>query len=386
MMLVLILYYHITANHRAPPKYWNTRTEASLIPPIVQPAYGKHHAFVVVEAKRECSKIFRNDQYGSYSTVMKSVLLDGSNTLFKAVTNSSLHLVFKNDPEDSPKVGSTLLVENFGMIDLQPAYPFKVRFVMLIHKMTWVTPPSISLNAEKDVCEVEKKKVLSYGKHYFTQQRFCQFAVDIVRKEGLMVPVVTTEYHPERKEFYRVISKSVSLSQYQDGKWIRKLKSKADWLSKIQKKMFRAQQDGKIKEERPLIQIYQFAKEGLMNYPPGVRNMFPNKSGTGYTTVTPMTRKRGGATLLPPSPIVSGSLCPGSPVSIMLLKKMERTKQRMNEASEEVRRRHFAKVNKAMAMKKDSGEDSGDFKESAKYAIAADTTATTDSEESVGSV
>jgi hypothetical protein len=176
-------------------------------------ATGDHACFVVVRSsvvERKYSEVVGNVE------VYKFVLMDGSGSLFKAVTNSCLA---RSLCKYNVKPGSSLVVYDYELIWMQGFHEHEFRFVMLINKCSWINGPIDSTDLGREVKSVPIT--------------LCLIAVDIVEKESIVVFTLPIDDHPERYVWGHRINKCCTLRQLADGGWIMEASTRNQWMAFI---------------------------------------------------------------------------------------------------------------------------------------------------------
>jgi hypothetical protein len=161
-------------------------------PPPVGPS------FMVVEAKMQ--RRMYSDNLKADVFVCKLVLMDGSGTLFKAATSSTMSRDL-NSNFLSP--GSLICVLKYDLLWLKSFATYEFRFVMLIKLMSSRSPP------------------LSHKEHSIVLKRA---EIELVDREGLVV--FTALVGSAGKERFHVVC---SWNQLLHGDWITEPSSICDW-------------------------------------------------------------------------------------------------------------------------------------------------------------
>jgi hypothetical protein len=191
-------------NHPRPKYEVNGEVEAT----------GDYACFVVVKSTMVERKYSR--EANTVVPVYKFVLMDGSGTLFKGVTNSCLS---SNLCSFSVKDGSSLIVYDYELVWMQAYREHEFRFVMLINKCTWKNRPEDCQDLGRPVKSIHID--------------LCLFSVDKVDKESIVVFTMPAVDHPERYVWNHLVSKSVTLGQMETGDWIKEPDTRIEWATFI---------------------------------------------------------------------------------------------------------------------------------------------------------
>jgi hypothetical protein len=171
---------------------------------------GDHPCFVVVSSSIVERKYAKDDN--SNVSVCKFVLMDGSGTLFKAVTNSSITCLCKY----TVKPGSSLIVYDYELVWMHGFHEYEFRFVMLLNKCTWREPPSGDNN---DLGRIVRS----------TKVKICRFAIEAAEKESIVVFTLPSDDHPERYCWDECVTKACTLGELENGDWIVEPAARCEW-------------------------------------------------------------------------------------------------------------------------------------------------------------
>ncbi len=176
--------------------------------PFVEELPKDHPTFTMISARTETRKYG-----GSEVVIIKYVLMDGSETLVKAATDSCLaKYMLSVDIE----VGSTIVVLDYYMVWMEGSHPLEWRSIMVLKKMTWRPPPM--------VLEVQDKT--QYPKY---NSCVCKSVVEAVEKECRIV-FTRRDFNVDgitsRNKYVIVRCPDEELK---NGDWIRDFDTKLDW-------------------------------------------------------------------------------------------------------------------------------------------------------------
>jgi hypothetical protein len=167
---------------------------------------GEFPCFIVVSSSKVERK-YTSDANGN-CTVYKFVLMDGSGSLFKAVTNSTLAGVLCNF---NVEPGCSLIVYDYELVWMHGFHEYEFRFVMLVNKCTWKNSPSNSQDLGRDVKCIDT--------------RICCSAIEAVEMEGIAVftlPIL----HRFGVEYFNA---ACNMGQLEDGDWIAEPCTRYQW-------------------------------------------------------------------------------------------------------------------------------------------------------------
>jgi hypothetical protein len=170
-------------------------------------ATGESPRFVVVRSRIE-TRNYCNDPKSAVE-LHRFVLMDGSETLFKAVTNSSLASELQSHHIHP---GSTLIVLDYYLVKMVCSINSEARFVMLINKMSWQNPPEIKMAIEKSLVEFK----ISLSKS----------TIDAVERQSIVLFTVLNSTSNVEST-----NKTCSFLQLQHGDWIVEPSTRCDWKS-----------------------------------------------------------------------------------------------------------------------------------------------------------
>ena len=173
--------------------------------------------------------------------VYQFVLMDGSNTLFKAVTNAGLSMMLQ---DDHPCVGSTVVVKNFAWIWKSSEDKTLFFGIMLIKGLGWNPPPVVKCEAKCESPVNKKPKIVAPV--YFpvspgpdpipesSTTRILAKTVHDVFKDGRIRFTKTMSDNKEEWRYNRVTQYPTSKRDLQKGEWIKRPLTRRHWVDFIE--------------------------------------------------------------------------------------------------------------------------------------------------------
>lgn len=173
------------------------------------------------------------------------VLMDGSNSLFKAVTNTGLSMMLQ---DDFPCVGSTVVVKNFAWIWKTSADKTLFFGIMLIKSLGWNPPPVVKAEASfeslHDSPPAKKPKIVvpvyfpvSPGPDPIPESsttRVLAKTVLDVFTDGRIRFTKTMVDNKDECRYNRATQYTASRSDIQKGEWIKRRLTRTHWVDFIE--------------------------------------------------------------------------------------------------------------------------------------------------------
>lgn len=195
--------------------------------------------FIVVELKKEAVSW---GKAGTPCCIYKMVLMDGSETCFKAVTNSSLAMLLHGE---NLCAGCTVVVKDFSWLWFQTERRVEWQGTMFIKNMGWNYPPGFAMAAKyftPPAKKVKRAPVIEYlmqasddgtaaevepSHKVFRAHRF---AIDKVIKRGVFLFTTVWIDKPERYIWNHQCSYEASQEHFENGDWIHSDHTRGDWI------------------------------------------------------------------------------------------------------------------------------------------------------------
>jgi hypothetical protein len=172
------------------------------------------------------------------------VLMDGSETCFKAVTNSGLAMLLHGG---GLCAGCTLVIKDFTWLWFDSGRHADWKAIMLIKNMGWNYPPGFNLESQHCTPPPAKKakqvsELIVQDDEDATQDednpshktfRGHRFCVDKVEKQGIFVFTHVLIHKPERYRWNHQCVYQVCGIALKEGDWIHLQETRCDWMDFI---------------------------------------------------------------------------------------------------------------------------------------------------------
>jgi len=207
---------------------------------------------VVIKAEKELRNFGKEPNLYS---VFKFHVMDGSETLIRAVTDTGLSKVVAQHSQ-SLLPGATLLLKDYQVLSMQSAGP-TWRKILVIKDMSWRVPPGYNLAPVRSgltpspqaIPPAKKKQKFDADADNVKTFRLSWRALHKVEREALVVFTVPLLDQPDIYIWNKMMNAEAKDSAFNNGDWIQDPISRRDWMEEFDPKKFVVNQEVNSDEE-----------------------------------------------------------------------------------------------------------------------------------------
>jgi len=208
---------------------------------LVETKYPEAPCFIVLRWKKE-SRCYGKTK--NPVVIYSMVLMDGSETVFKAVTNSGLSVLME---KHDLCVGCTVVVREYEWIWMSSPSAVEFHGVMFIKNMGWNYPPEFSLESFPPVMlsparprkkvKPDPKDTIVRNSCYPRNIRMYQEVLNVCEKSAQLQFTYVMPHCPPKYRYDLPTSYPAPYQHYVSGDWIQCQPTQCDWVEWMTKLM-----------------------------------------------------------------------------------------------------------------------------------------------------